>query len=116
MPRSLPHAPHPHCLPPAEAELVALRALRSAVLEELPADSRGHFSVTEADLEAWAAEAAGAGGTANGTGAAANAGVEGSVAARSCISFETVGEALEEDADWEASLSKGDRASRFLTA
>jgi hypothetical protein len=62
-----------------------LQELRDSILQQLPAEQRGHFSITLDDVKAAAAAAAAAGG-------------EGSDAAGpsvSAISFESVGNALE---------------------
>ena len=85
-----------------DAELVALGTLRCAILDALPPESRGHFSLGERDVWELVAAAArldasgGCSGAAAGEAAAAAA-----AGAASCISLATVGDALAEEADWE---------------
>lgn len=74
-------------------DLDALLDLRSRIVGQLPDSVRGHFNVSEDDITqlADAAKAAAAAGTAGGE----------ARPAVSVISLESVGGALEEDADWE---------------
>ncbi|WIA35205.1 hypothetical protein OEZ86_003668 [Tetradesmus obliquus] len=73
----------------AAAELSKLQELRDSILEQLPAEQRGHFSVTLEDVKAAAA-----------TAAAAAAGST-AMPSVSAISWESVGDVLAVDADWE---------------
>jgi hypothetical protein len=72
----------------AAAELNKLQELRDSIVAQLPAEHRGHFSITLDDVQAAAAAAA-----AGGDGNEAAAGAAGPSV--SAISFESVGDALE---------------------
>lgn len=65
-------------------ELQQLLQLRESILEQLPNEVRGHFSISEQDVHRLAAAAASAAATEGG-----------GTAAVSAISLETIGEALE---------------------
>lgn len=69
-------------------ELSALLALRTAVVDALPADQKGHFSISEAALQQLGREAAE-------WAVADSASAAGAGASVSAISLATVGEALE---------------------
>lgn len=69
-------------------ELSALLALRTTVIDALPADQKGHFSISEAVLKQLGQEAAE-------WAVADDASAAGAGAAVSAISLATVGEALE---------------------
>uniref|UniRef100_A0A383VII5 Uncharacterized protein n=1 Tax=Tetradesmus obliquus TaxID=3088 RepID=A0A383VII5_TETOB len=75
----------------AAAELGKLQALKDSILEQLPEEQRGHFSITLEDVQAAAVAA----------GDMAAAGGGAAVASVSAISWESVGHALAVDADWE---------------
>ena len=80
-------------------ELAALHSLRERIVEKLPAEARGHFSIDIGDIEALrGASSSCADGVASGV--------------MSSVSLETVGEALAEDADWEDWLAS---VMRLLT-
>jgi hypothetical protein len=74
----------------AAAELSKLQELRDSILTQLPAEQRGHFSITLDDVQAAAAAAAAAAGG-DGNDAAADA----AGPSVSAISFESVADALE---------------------
>jgi hypothetical protein len=83
----------------AGAELAALLELRDKILEALPEEDRGHFSISDQDLRGrlrdWYQRLAAAGG-----------GEGGGEPRSSAISLATVGEALAEDATWEDVLAE----------
>jgi hypothetical protein len=64
----------------AAAELIKLQELRESILQQLPAEQRGHFSITLDDVQAAAAAAAGG---------------EACAASVSAISWQSVADALE---------------------
>jgi len=76
----------------AAVELDQLLQLHAVILDQLPRDKTGRFSISEDDIQHLAAEAAAA--------AAAGGGAAGA-ASVSAISLESVGDALEADATWE---------------
>jgi hypothetical protein len=83
------------------SELAALLELRGQILEALPEEDRGHFSISDTDLRGrlrdWYQRLA--------AGAAPAAGAGGQEPRSSAISLATVGEALAEDATWEDVLA-----------
>lgn len=72
---------------PAElqADLSSLLELRDSIVQQLPDDQKGHFSISQADVERLAEEA---------KAAVVAAGEGGLAGATSAISLETVGDAL----------------------